>query len=154
MNMNESDILHQEEVALLREIEEAQLHLGDLRTRLRSVRASIKALDNAKGLPAPYVEPESYDETAATRLIMEIFALPESSGVIPGGVYPALQTLNPRERRVLIHRFGLDGHRYMTLLQTGQLYGISRERVRLLEAKAFLKLRHPTRRRYLLAAGG
>jgi RNA polymerase primary sigma factor len=57
----------------------------------------------------------------------------------------ALDTLSPRERRVLQLRFGLvDGHQ-RTLEEVGKRFGVTRERIRQLEAKALRKLRHPSR---------
>jgi RNA polymerase primary sigma factor len=60
-----------------------------------------------------------------------------------------LDTLTPRERRVLQLRFGLlDGHQ-RTLEEVGKRFGVTRERVRQIEAKALRKLRHPSRSRRL-----
>jgi RNA polymerase primary sigma factor len=56
-----------------------------------------------------------------------------------------LDTLSPRERRVLQLRFGLaDGHQ-RTLEEVGKRFGVTRERIRQIEAKALRKLRHPSR---------
>lgn len=61
----------------------------------------------------------------------------------------AMALLDARERDILRLRFGLDDGRQRTLEEVGQLYGISRERVRQYEAKALRKLRHPQRSRRL-----
>jgi RNA polymerase primary sigma factor len=56
-----------------------------------------------------------------------------------------LDTLSPRERRVLQLRFGLaDGHQ-RTLEEVGKRFGVTRERIRQIEAKGLRKLRHPSR---------
>ena len=56
-----------------------------------------------------------------------------------------LDTLSPRERRVLQLRFGLiDGHQ-RTLEEVGRRFGVTRERIRQIEAKALRKMRHPSR---------
>ena len=60
-----------------------------------------------------------------------------------------LDTLSPRERRVLQLRFGLaDGHQ-RTLEEVGKRFGVTRERIRQIEAKGLRKLRHPSRSRRL-----
>jgi RNA polymerase primary sigma factor len=60
-----------------------------------------------------------------------------------------LDTLTPRERRVLQLRFGLiDGHQ-RTLEEVGKRFGVTRERIRQIEAKALRKLRHPSRSKRL-----
>jgi len=56
-----------------------------------------------------------------------------------------LATLNPRERDVLRLRYGLDDGRMKTLEDIGQLFEVTRERIRQIEAKALRKLRHPNR---------
>ena len=58
-----------------------------------------------------------------------------------------LQTLTTREQKVLRLRFGLDDGRERTLEQVGQEFGVTRERIRQIEAKALRKLRHPSRSR-------
>lgn len=60
-----------------------------------------------------------------------------------------LDTLSPREQRVIRMRFGLDDGVSKTLEQVGKAFGVTRERVRQIEAKALRKLRHPTRARCL-----
>ena len=60
-----------------------------------------------------------------------------------------LQTLTEREGRVLQLRFGLEDGRSRTLEEVGREFGVTRERIRQIEAKALRKLRHPTRSRKL-----
>jgi len=60
-----------------------------------------------------------------------------------------LETLSPREKRVLRLRFGLDDGRARTLEEVGQVFGVTRERIRQIEAKALRKLRHPSRSKKL-----
>jgi len=60
-----------------------------------------------------------------------------------------LVTLSERERQVLLLRFGLKDGSPRTLEEVGQLFNVTRERVRQIEAKALRKLRHPTRSRRL-----
>lgn len=60
-----------------------------------------------------------------------------------------LDTLSPRERKVLIMRFGLEDGKPKTLEEVGKEFKVTRERIRQIEAKAIRKLKHPTRARKL-----
>ena len=60
-----------------------------------------------------------------------------------------LKTLSPREEQVLRYRFGLVDDTEYTLEQVGKMFGVTRERIRQIEAKALRKLRHPHRAKYL-----
>lgn len=78
----------------------------------------------------------SPEEYATAELLKE-----ELSGV--------LLTLTDREEKVLRLRFGLDDGQCRTLEEVGQIFGVTRERIRQIEAKALRKLRHPSRSRKL-----
>ena len=61
----------------------------------------------------------------------------------------ALDKLTERERKIIVLRFGLDDGRFRTLEEVGREFGITRERIRQIEAKALRKLRHPSYSRKL-----
>jgi RNA polymerase primary sigma factor len=60
-----------------------------------------------------------------------------------------LSTLTPREQRILRLRFGLVNGKCYTLEEVGQKFGLTRERIRQIEARALRRLRHPRRSRQL-----
>ena len=60
-----------------------------------------------------------------------------------------LSTLKEREARIIKLRFGLEGGYPRTLEEVGKIFGVTRERVRQIEAKALRKLKHPTRSKFL-----
>ena len=66
----------------------------------------------------------------------------ESNGDVVNAV---LDTLSDREANILRLRFGIGGKKAMTLEEVGKEYGLTRERIRQIEAKALRKLRHPNR---------
>ena len=72
-----------------------------------------------------------------------------SHELLRGQLEGVLDTLNDRERRVLELRFGLRDGRSRTLEEVGREFGVTRERIRQIEAKALRKLRHPSRSKRL-----
>ncbi len=64
-------------------------------------------------------------------------------------IQEVLDTLPPREARILRLRFGLENGRAYTLEEVGQKFGLTRERIRQIESKALRRLRHPRRARQL-----
>lgn len=88
------------------------------------------------GVNVLYSKNESVGKSIVTELLREDLA-------------EVLCTLSPRERDVLRMRFGMDDGRQRTLEEVGQLFGVTRERIRQIEAKALRKLRHPNRSKRL-----
>ncbi len=64
-------------------------------------------------------------------------------------LYEVLDTLTEREKQVLILRYGLEDNHPRTLEEVGKQFGVTRERIRQIEAKAIKKLKHPTKQKRL-----
>ena len=77
-----------------------------------------------------------------TNMSPEDFAINE---LLKDEISEVLLTLTEREEKVIRLRFGLEDGRPRTLEEVGQLFGVTRERIRQIEAKALRKLRHPSR---------
>lgn len=75
-------------------------------------------------------QPDAYDE--------------KNKELMEGEVYKMLEVLDERERRILELRFGLDNGETRTLDEVGVYFGLTRERIRQIEARAMAKLRHPS----------
>lgn len=72
-----------------------------------------------------------------------------SKALLKEHIEEVLSSLNDRERKVLIMRFGLEDGRSRTLEEVGKAFGVTRERIRQIEAKAIRKLKHPSRSKKL-----
>lgn len=72
-----------------------------------------------------------------------------SARLLKENIDEVLRALSDREAKVLKMRFGLAAQRPMTLEEVGQKFGVTRERIRQIEAKALRKLKHPSRRKKL-----
>ena len=81
-----------------------------------------------------------------TNMSPEDFAINE---LLKDEISEVLLTLTEREEKVIRLRFGLEDGRPRTLEEVGQLFGVTRERIRQIEAKALRKLRHPSRSKRL-----
>jgi RNA polymerase primary sigma factor len=71
------------------------------------------------------------------------------AGALQRAITEALEELTPREQRILRMRFGIGGTAEHTLEEVGKVFGVTRERIRQIEAKALAKLRHPVPTRKL-----
>ncbi len=72
-----------------------------------------------------------------------------SQQMLRENVEEVLSALSDREAKVLRMRFGLNDNKMMTLEEVGKKFGVTRERIRQIEAKALRKLKHPSRRKKL-----
>lgn len=72
-----------------------------------------------------------------------------SKAMIKEALYDVMSNLTEREERVLKLRYGLDDNKPRTLEEVGKEFGVTRERIRQIEAKAIKKLKHPTKQKKL-----
>jgi RNA polymerase primary sigma factor len=114
------------------------------------VRDAIRISKDPLSLDSPVGEEDDAqlgDFVEDTRAIQPIEAA--SLTMLHNAVEDVLDTLSPRERRILLLRFGLVDGNQRTLEEVGRRFGVTRERIRQIEAKALRKLRHPSRSRCL-----
>ncbi len=98
--------------------------------------------------PGSLSEPLGHDGDAEQGDLLEDRAAVSPSeaaaaALLPGEVAKMLVTLNDREREIIRLRFGLDRCEPQTLEEVGVCFGLTRERIRQIEARAMSKLRHP-----------
>jgi len=114
------------------------------------VRGIVKVSQLPISLESPIGEEE---ESHLGDFIEDRNTLPPSDAatrqLLKAQIDEVLSTLTPREQRVLQLRFGLEDGRSRTLEDVGKEFGVTRERIRQIEAKALRKLRHPSRSRKL-----
>jgi len=109
---------------------------------------------NVSRHPVSLEQPIGEDEETELGFLIEddSIPLPEDSAhqnLLRAKVQEVLSTLTPREARILCLRYGLrNGHSH-TLAEVGRKFGLTRERIRQIEAKALRRLRHPRRSRRL-----
>ncbi|MBI4729319.1 MAG: sigma-70 family RNA polymerase sigma factor [Acidobacteria bacterium] len=116
---------------------------------LRGLAANLLSLETPVGEAGEATLGEFVpDETASVQFdeVLSVIGREELERV--------LSTLTGRERTILALRFGLTGEEPLTLEEVGRRFGLTRERIRQLEAKALAKLRHPSRSAVLRTEGG
>lgn len=126
-----------EEVAVEMEIEPSK------------VREIIKVSQEPASLEAPVGEEE---DSRLGDFIQDVGASPTdqaTQALLKDHIREVLSSLSPREAKVLEYRFGLEDGKQRTLEEVGREFGVTRERIRQIEAKAIRKLRHPTRAKKL-----
>ncbi len=115
------------------------------------VREILKISQNTTSLEAPVGSGE--DESVLGDFIADEKQVSPyeatSQQMLRENIDEVLGTLSDREARVLKMRFGLAGNKMMTLEEVGRKFGVTRERIRQIEAKALRKLKHPSKRKKL-----
>jgi len=123
---------------------------GELDTTRDQVERIMKISERPLSLEMPVGEEQ--DSALGDFIEDELSLMPNevaSNELLRRQVEEVLATLDPREARVLQMRFGLKDGQTHTLEEVGRRFGVTRERVRQIEAKALRKLRHPSRSRRL-----
>jgi RNA polymerase primary sigma factor len=114
------------------------------------VREVLKISQSPVSLEMPIGEDE---DSLLSDFIEDRSAMPPAEAaflnLLKDQVEEVLSTLTPRENRVLRLRFGIKDGRSRTLEEVGREFGVTRERIRQIEAKALRKLRHPSRSKRL-----
>jgi RNA polymerase sigma factor (sigma-70 family) len=120
-------------------IQEMSLSLEQERARADAYCRALGAECSLPWLPVPYEEPDG------APLPEEVLIAHRARAAI----VCVLGTIDARSRAVLILRFGLDGQFSRSLEEIADHMGVSRERIRQIEAKALRRLRHPSRSKQL-----
>ncbi len=126
--------------------EEVAMEMG---VGTEKVREIIKVSQEPASLEAPVGEEE---DSRLGDFIQDVSASPTdqaTQALLKDHIREMLSTLSPREAKVLEYRFGLEDGKQRTLEEVGREFGVTRERIRQIEAKAIRKLRHPTRAKKL-----
>jgi RNA polymerase primary sigma factor len=116
--------------------------------------AKVRQVLDVSRLPVSLEAPVGIDGDAFLGDFIEDDSMPQplevaSQQLLRGQISDALDKLTDRERRIIVLRFGLQDGRFRTLEEVGREFGITRERIRQIEAKALRKLRHPSYSRKL-----
>jgi len=126
----------------------------ELALNLGCTRHKIQWMQCVSWLPLSLESPVGDEEDSELGMFVEDTITPTPiqsaySNMLRDKIEEVLDSLSPRESRVLRMRFGLDnGHSY-TLEEVGKKFGLTRERIRQIEGKALSRLRHPWRARQL-----
>jgi RNA polymerase primary sigma factor len=125
-----------------------------VKTRLRRAASKVRRIIRISQEPMSLSTPVGNEENSTLGDFIEDDSIvgpaeAASGELLREQVHTALDQLSLREREVLEMRFGLKDGQSHTLEEVGQAFGVTRERIRQIEAKALRKLRHPIRSRKL-----
>jgi RNA polymerase primary sigma factor len=149
------DMLSSEDVRAIELHDKEGLPLDPaVRTRLRRAGNKVRRIMRISQEPMSLDTPVGSEDNSSLGDFIEDDTVPGPAEAASGEllreqVHSALDQLGQREREVLEMRFGLTDGQAHTLEEVGQAFGVTRERIRQIEAKALRKLRHPIRSRKL-----
>jgi RNA polymerase primary sigma factor len=151
----EMDLLEPYEIqAILRSWAEGEILDYSLERKLRRAASKVRRILRVSQEPVSIDEPVGTEDSSQRGdfIVDETVEGPVESAsnqLLKEQVQSILGSLSKREREVLEMRFGLKDGQGHTLEEVGQFFGVTRERIRQIEAKALRKLRHPFRSRKL-----
>jgi RNA polymerase primary sigma factor len=153
--LNVEILLPEEDCRIIEETRAAGNPLDPvLERRLRRAAAKVRRILRIAQEPMSLETPIGAEENSSLGDFIEDESVPgpvdvASRQLLKEQMEDILGSLNERERKVLEMRFGLKDGQGRTLEEVGQAFGVTRERIRQIEAKALRKLRHPIRSRKL-----
>ncbi|MCX5804454.1 MAG: sigma-70 family RNA polymerase sigma factor [Proteobacteria bacterium] len=144
--INKVTILLFQELGRAPNLEEVSLKAG---LPLEKVRKTMKTSGGTVSIETPIGDDESRlsDFIADTKTSSPFMEFVDIS--LKQEIDEVLSTLNPREEKVVRMRLGIGEKTDYTLEEVGEVFGLTRERIRQIEAKALRKLKHPTKRKRL-----
>jgi RNA polymerase primary sigma factor len=151
----EMDILPKEDVDAIKFLRKEGAHLDpSLQRKLRRAAQKVRKIMRISQEPMSLDMPIGQEDSSQLGDFIPDDNMPgpvdsASRQLLKEQISSALGVLSDREREVLQMRFGLMDGQDHTLEEVGKYFGVTRERIRQIEAKALRKLRHPTRSRQL-----
>lgn len=151
----EMDFLTKEEVEAIKLLKKNEMHLDpSLNRKLRRAAQKVRKIMRISQEPVSLEQPIGPEDSSDfgdfipdDKVLGPVDAATRQ--LLKDQIRAALGVLSDREREVLEMRFGLQDGQDHTLEEVGKHFGVTRERIRQIEAKALRKLRHPTRSRQL-----
>ncbi|MEL6151540.1 MAG: sigma-70 family RNA polymerase sigma factor, partial [Chloroflexota bacterium] len=151
----EMDFLDEEDVTEIKRLKAEEQPLDPtLQRKLRRAAQKVRKIMRISQEPMSLEMPIGQEDSSQLGDFIEDDKIPgpvdaASKQLLKEQLRSALGVLSDREREVLEMRFGLIDGQDNTLEEVGKHFGVTRERIRQIEAKALRKLRHPTRSRQL-----
>jgi RNA polymerase primary sigma factor len=151
----EMDFLDKKDVEAIKYLREEGMHLDpSLQRKLRRAAQKVRKIMRISQEPMSIDQPIGQEDSSLfgdfipdDKVLGPVDAATRQ--LLKDQIRQALGVLSDREREVLEMRFGLQDGQDHTLEEVGKHFGVTRERIRQIEAKALRKLRHPTRSRQL-----
>ncbi|NDJ75729.1 MAG: sigma-70 family RNA polymerase sigma factor, partial [Chloroflexi bacterium] len=147
----EMDFLAEDEVKTIRDAWESEDKIdAALARKLRRAANKVRRILRISQEPMSLEMPVGQEDSSLLGDFIEDDKIPgpvdaAARQLLKEQIRGALAVLNAREREVLEMRFGLSDGQEHTLEEVGRHFGVTRERIRQIEAKALRKLRHPNR---------